>query len=91
MTRLLSAEEEQIERERLFSAVIESLDADCGPAARHELKVKLAASEPMSWCPPGVEERHWRKLRSLAGDPNMRRRLWSALVDLDARRTQAHE
>ena len=87
MTRLMTDEERALEAERLFDIVIDCLAVDCEPESRHDLKVRLAASEPMDECPPGVDEQAWRKLRGWVGDPTMRRRLWAALTDIEIRRS----
>jgi len=79
--------ERQIRVESLFRQVVDELD-ECDIEVVHELKVRIAASKPMTACPPGVTEMWWTELRRLVGGPVMRKRLWSVLIDQEARRSR---
>lgn len=71
---------------RLMRQITDDL-AECDPEVVQQLRVTVAASEPLFDCPPGVTEKWWVELRQLLGDAPMRRLLWSALTDMEARRT----
>lgn len=69
----------------LIRSITEDL-GECDPEVVQDLRVTLAASEPLFDCPPGVNEKWWIELRQLIGDAPMRRQLWSVLTDMEARR-----
>jgi hypothetical protein len=73
--------------ENMWAVVTDSLH-DLEMEVLHELKVRVAGSEPMDWVPPGMDEVAWKKLRVTVGDSIMRRRIWSVLADLEAWRAK---
>lgn len=73
--------------ERLFELVADDLAEMCDPEVRQRLKVDIAAGAEMKVCPFGVNEAQWAELVELVPAPTIRKRLWSALADMEIRRT----